>query len=93
MQGLLREDPRAALGHPGTPCTLVWGAQDRSHRRIDPASLLRHMPQARVVRFDDCGHFPDLEQADRFVGLLMDALPGWMARSGREAPTNESIHA
>ncbi len=93
VQGLLREDPQAALGTAGTPCTVVWGTQDRSHRRTAPASLLRHMPQARVVRFDDCGHFPDLEQAERFVGLLMDALPGWMARGGHEMPTNESIHA
>ncbi len=93
VQGLLREDPRAALGHPGTPCTLVWGAQDRSHRRTDPASLLRHMPHARVVRFDDCGHFPDLEQPQRFAGLLMESLPDWMAGRAPAAPMNESIHA
>lgn len=93
VQGLLREDPQAPLGSPCTPCTVLWGPQDRSHRRTDPASLLRHMPQARVVRFDDCGHFPDLEQAERFVGLLMEALPGWMAGGAQAAPTNESIHA
>lgn len=80
VQGLLREDPQTALCPIDTPCTVVWGNGDRSHRRTEPASLLRHVPHAQVIQFRDCGHFPDLEQAQRFVGVLMAALPAWASR-------------
>jgi len=33
-------------------------------------SFLELVPKAEVVRFEDCGHFPDLEQPERFADLL-----------------------
>ena len=44
-------------------------------RRIDeanPEELLDCVPHARIVRFDDCGHFPDLERPERFASLLIE---------------------
>jgi pimeloyl-ACP methyl ester carboxylesterase len=70
VQGLLRESVDATLGT-HTPCTALWGAQDRSHRLTEPQAILRDVPQAEVIVFDDCGHFPDLENPQRFAQTLL----------------------
>ncbi len=69
-QGLAREDVHTLRGI-AVPCTLVWGSRDRSHRRTDPQSLRTLAPEAEIVRFADCGHFPDLEQPRRFAALVL----------------------
>jgi pimeloyl-ACP methyl ester carboxylesterase len=68
-QGLAREDVHTLRGV-AVPCTLVWGPKDRSHRHTDPESLRDLVPAAEILRFADCGHFPDLEQPERFAALL-----------------------
>lgn len=70
VQGLLRESVDATHGT-HTPCTVLWGTQDRSHRLTDPQAILRDVPQAEVLQFDDCGHFPDLENPLRFAQILL----------------------
>lgn len=72
-QGLKREN-EVSFNHIKTPCTMFWGGQDRSHKRTDPNSLLALVPQAEIVRFDDCGHFPDIEQPERFASILLDRM-------------------
>jgi pimeloyl-ACP methyl ester carboxylesterase len=57
-----------------TPTLLVWGERDRSHRRTSPDSLQELLPQARVERFADCGHFPDLEQPQRYAELALATI-------------------
>jgi pimeloyl-ACP methyl ester carboxylesterase len=70
VQGLLRESVDATLGT-HMPCTVLWGTQDRSHRVTDPQAVLRDVPHAEVIVFDDCGHFPDLESPQRFAQILL----------------------
>lgn len=68
VQGLLRETALTERGAPlALPCTLIWGEQDRSHRVTPPESLREHLPQLNILRFADCGHFPDLEQPERYA--------------------------
>lgn len=69
VQGLLRETVRTVL--PALPCTLICGEQDRSHRRTSPESILDCLPQTTVLRFADCGHFPDLEQPCRYAEAVI----------------------
>jgi pimeloyl-ACP methyl ester carboxylesterase len=73
VQGLMGE-PHDALAPIGVPCTMVWGVHDRSHKPTDPRSLLAHVPHAEIVRFDDCGHFPELEQPERYAKLLLGLM-------------------
>jgi len=61
VQGLAREHA-ASVNEVATPCTMIWGPGDRSHKHTDPMSLLECVPRAEIVRFEDCGHFPELEQ-------------------------------
>jgi pimeloyl-ACP methyl ester carboxylesterase len=70
VQGLLREAVDATLGTQ-TPCTVLRGSQDRAHRLPDPQAVLCDVPQAQVIQFDDCGHFPDLEDPQRFSQILL----------------------
>lgn len=69
VQGLCREQQNS-LTMITTPCTMIWGEKDHSHKHTDPNSLLSLVPNATIVRFENCGHFPDLEHPDRFSEIL-----------------------
>ncbi len=73
VQGLARGKAGSLTGVT-TPCTMIWGAKDHSHKYTDPMSFCELVPEAEIVRFEDCGHFPDIEQPDRFAALLMDKV-------------------
>lgn len=72
MSATRGEDP--LLRALDVPATLVWGAADRSHRHTDPETLRAHLPQLRIVRYEDCGHFPELEAPQRYAALVLDTL-------------------
>lgn len=61
---LEREDAPPATDK---PALVVWGAKDRTHARSDPAGFRAHAPRAKLVAFEDAGHFPELEQPKRFA--------------------------
>jgi pimeloyl-ACP methyl ester carboxylesterase len=48
------------------PALVVWGEADRTHRRTDKRSILQYVPHADWAAFAEAGHFPDLEQPERF---------------------------
>ncbi len=73
VQGLLRE-PGTALDGVTVPCTVIWGGKDRSHRETDPRSVLEIVPHAEVIAFADCGHFPDLENSERYAQILLERI-------------------
>jgi pimeloyl-ACP methyl ester carboxylesterase len=73
VQGLGRETV-ASLSGVATPCTMIWGTKDHSHKYTDPLSLHELVPKAEIVHFEDCGHFPDVEQPERFAAILMEKV-------------------
>ncbi len=90
-QGLLRESVNATLGT-HTPCTVLWGVQDRSHSVTDPQPVLRGVSQAEVIVFDDCGHFPDLENPQRFAQILLAQVTGVLsAKLGSHNEVNSAF--
>lgn len=52
------------------PSLLVWGQRDRSHRKTDPSSGLAYLARGRLELFDRAGHFPELEEPERFAQLV-----------------------
>jgi pimeloyl-ACP methyl ester carboxylesterase len=54
------------LGPVRQPALVVWGDADRTHRRTDKRSILAYAPHADWAEFEGAGHFPDLEQPERF---------------------------
>ncbi len=70
VQGLLRESSDTNRLK-DVPCTVIWGGNDRSHSRTLPASLLDDVPHAQFILMDECGHFPDLENSQMFVQIVL----------------------
>jgi pimeloyl-ACP methyl ester carboxylesterase len=62
--------PEPDFGTPGQPALVLWGEADRSHAHTDRASILRYLPQARLVHLEGVGHFPELEAPQRFAAEL-----------------------
>ena len=70
VQGLTSES-QAKLEGVRAPCMMFWGEQDRTHVKTAASSLRACVADARILRFDGIGHFPDLEQPERFTELLL----------------------
>ena len=57
--------------HPvSCPSMVLWGTADRTHRRTDRSSARLLFPQARWHEFPKAGHFPELEEPERFAALI-----------------------
>lgn len=65
-----------AFPTPSQPVLAVWGASDRSHGATDRRSILEHVPHAAYLEYEDAGHFPELERAERFVETLGEFAAG-----------------
>lgn len=69
VQGLEREVNKT-LNIENIPTTLVWGGKDFTHRDTDKNSILQHIPNCEIIEFNNCGHFPELEQTEKYVSLI-----------------------
>jgi len=69
MQAFVRP-PYPVFGPVELPSLLIWGERDRSHRQSDPRSALKYLPQGRFIAFERAGHFPELEEPERFADVL-----------------------
>jgi pimeloyl-ACP methyl ester carboxylesterase len=56
------------------PAMVVWGNGDKTHLPTDKRSILQYVPNAHYEEWDDAGHFPELEQTERFVQKLTDFI-------------------
>ncbi len=74
VQGLGRDDPNSLRGI-SAPCLMLWGPLDRSHKPTNPMSLKDIVPHAEIIEFESSGHFPDLEESDRFATILLERAP------------------
>jgi len=52
------------------PALAIWGKQDRSHKETASTSTCKHVPNAEVIEFSNCGHFIELEQPRQFVSTV-----------------------
>jgi pimeloyl-ACP methyl ester carboxylesterase len=73
VQGLEKES-LSKLNVLGVPSTLIWGTKDYTHRKTNSKSILEHLPNCEIIDFNDCGHFPELENTNRYVKLLKEKL-------------------
>ena len=69
VQGLSKE-LNSSLKVLETPSTLVWGNKDYTHRKTDNKSIIKHLPNCEIIEFNDCGHFPELENTNQYVSLI-----------------------
>ncbi|SFD05156.1 alpha/beta fold hydrolase [Algibacter pectinivorans] len=73
VQGLENES-ESVLKVLEVPSTLIWGTKDFTHRRTNNKSILEHLPNCEIIEFENCGHFPELEDTNRYIKLLKERL-------------------
>ena len=56
------------------PTLAIYGDSDFSHKLTKFHSIIESIPHARVLQFEGCGHFPNLEQASRYVDHVKQFL-------------------
>lgn len=57
---------QAGLPRVTQPALIIWGRGDRFLPCAHGQALQQALPAARLSIYDDCGHVPQLEQAERF---------------------------
>ena len=68
------------------PTLVVWGSRDRMIPAWHAISAQQSIPECRVELFHGAGHFPHLDEPDRFAELLRD----FIATTPREKPPSAS---
>ena len=59
---------------PKVPTLIVWGAKDRMIPVWHALSAQESIPHCRVELFKEAGHFPHLDDPDRFAALVRDFI-------------------
>lgn len=62
------------LGEVRVPTLALWGDKDRQVRVSNAHFIEAHVPGARKIIFEACGHCPQLEYPERFNQALLDWL-------------------
>ncbi|NNJ09030.1 alpha/beta fold hydrolase [Chloroflexales bacterium ZM16-3] len=65
---------RARLRELRIPALLTWGENDQIFPVSQSAVAVAEIPDARLVTFPHCGHFPQIEAARPFRGVLLGFL-------------------
>jgi pimeloyl-ACP methyl ester carboxylesterase len=56
------------------PTLVVWGTRDRMIPAWHATTAHQVIEDSRVVLFEGAGHFPHLDQPERFAQLLADFI-------------------
>ena len=78
--------PRGSIAH---PLVIGWGRQDRVLPPSQAPRALAAFPDASLYWFDKCGHFPQWDQPEETVQLILAVISqsGAPAPVGRDAAT------
>jgi len=71
-QSISAHDHLGAVTPP--PTMVVWGSKDRMIPAWHALSAQRALPECRVELFEGAGHFPHLDDPDRFARVLRDFM-------------------
>lgn len=66
--------PMLLGGVQGVPALLLWGEQDGVVPSSAGEAYREALPKAKLVRFPNCGHRPEVEQRERFLGEVQAFL-------------------
>ena len=73
VQGLTKEI-NSTLKVLEVPATIIWGSKDFTHQKTDVMSIKEHLPNCEIIQFKNCGHFPELENTNKFVQIVHERL-------------------
>lgn len=67
------------------PTMIVWGSKDRMIPAWHALSAQRSLPHCRVELFEGAGHFPHLDDPERFTRLLRDFIASGVTQEEPDA--------
>jgi len=56
------------------PTTLIHGNKDFTHKQTDFQSITKYHRNVDIISFENCGHFPHLENKQRFIQIIKDKV-------------------
>lgn len=56
------------------PVTLLYGAKDFTHKHTDFESIRAYHSKVDLISFEESGHFPHLEDKNRFIQIIKDKV-------------------
>jgi pimeloyl-ACP methyl ester carboxylesterase len=71
-------------GIAGLPTLLLWGGSDKMIPSSHVEAAREELPASRVEIFDRAGHFPHLDEPDRFAQVLEE----FMLSGAQQAPAD-----
>lgn len=75
VQGAARTPDTDILGATH-PTLMIYGDADFSHRHTDFTGLTDTVPQAKMIKYEGCGHFPNLERTNDYTAHLTQFVLG-----------------
>ncbi|WP_052117445.1 alpha/beta fold hydrolase [Knoellia flava] len=76
---------------PPVPILLVWGSKDRMIPAWHAISAQSSVPHCRVELFEGAGHFPHLDDPDRFTRVLRDFVASGSVEEQAEPPPDVAL--
>ncbi|MCC7449343.1 MAG: alpha/beta hydrolase [Anaerolineae bacterium] len=73
-QGILATDTSAHLSKITAPTLILFGKRDKVVPRSEGQIVKDRVPNARLILFDSCGHFPMMEQTTAYLDALRTFL-------------------
>lgn len=73
-QGLSAEENFQLTIDESVPATLIYGDSDFTHKTTDFSSIKSYHKGIDIIRFVKCGHFPDLEEKEKFIAVLHEKI-------------------
>jgi len=65
---------REELGRITQPTLIIWGRQNPFGEVPEATAMHKHIPGSRLELFDQCGHWPQHEQSERYNRISLDFL-------------------
>lgn len=73
-QGITNEQHENLDIDKSIPTTLIYGAKDFTHQSTNFDSIRQYQKEIDIIKFENCGHFPDLERTSKFIGLIKEKI-------------------
>lgn len=75
VQGMERSAAPEPLSMPHA-ALVIWGLADATHRETPRETIAELVPGAHIEEWPEAGHFPEIEQAERFAATVREAAAG-----------------
>ncbi len=73
-QGISKETDNKFDLEDALPVTLIYGNEDFTHKKTNFDSIRDYHNKIDIIRFDNCGHFPHLENKKRFIQIVKEKI-------------------